>query len=167
MPDPIESAAASVATGPVRRHEAPLEVPEVREVPRAVLASQREAAEAMPPPADVDVADVAAWSARLDGWFASGATVAVWHCDETAARFLATCDPDRSRVQLCVDEQPGRHGRFVPTSGHEVVRLSVLREERPDVVIVSSVAVDEVRVELQVLGVGPVELVELDSIAFG
>ena len=82
-------------------------------------------------------AAVAEWSARLDGWFASGRDVGLWGCGPRAVSLLTRCDPTASRVQLCVDPDPRRVGKFLPGTGHAVRPTYELGDLRPHVLIVT------------------------------
>ena len=62
----------------------------------------------------------------------------------------------RREIDAVVDINTHKHGRFLAGSGHEIVAPGALREIRPHVVLVMNpIYVDEIRAELQTLGLAP------------
>ena len=61
-----------------------------------------------------------------------------------------------SVIDQIVDINPRKQGRFVAGTGQQIVAPEALLESRPDVVIViNPVYRDEVRAQLQALGLSP------------
>ena len=115
--------------------------------------------------AEAHDAAVAEWSVRLDNWFADGERVALWGCGNRGIHLLCRCDRDADRVGLCVDLNPRRQGRFVPTTGHAVEPPDALRAFDPTVLIVSHDAyADEIAHDVAAMGLTP-QLAVLPSTA--
>ena len=117
--------------------------------------------------AEAHDATVAEWSVRLDNWFADGERVALWGCGNRGIHLLNRCDRDADRVGLCVDINPRRQGRFVPTTGHAVESPDALRAFDPTVLVVSHDAyADEIARDVAAMGLTP-QLAVLPSTAAG
>jgi SAM-dependent methyltransferase len=114
--------------------------------------------------ADLHAAAIAEWSARLDGRYANGDTIALWGCGARGIHLLTQCDPLASRVQHVVDINPNRQGRFVPLTGHQIKAPYHLKLDRPDVVIVSNAAyIAEILADLAAIRIEPRETAAIES----
>lgn len=65
------------------------------------------------------------WRSRLDEL---GSRVAIWGAGAKGATFVNLADPDCRRVRCVVDVNPGKHGKFIPGTGHPIVSPATLDE---------------------------------------
>ena len=85
---------------------------------------------------------------------------ALWGAGAKGVTFATTIDPDRARVELLVDRNPQKQGRYVPVSGHPVLSPAAAAAAGLGAVVVMNAAyAGEVDAELLALGVAPVRLV--------
>jgi SAM-dependent methyltransferase len=99
-------------------------------------------------------AQVAAWDERLAGLFAGGRRAVVWGAGSKGVAFLGAL-PAAERIEVAVDVNPYKHGMFMAGTGRRIVPPAFLADYRPDVVIVMNpIYLDEIRAELDRLGVG-------------
>jgi len=97
---------------------------------------------------------VNAWAARLHEFRDAGLRVAVWGAGSKGVTFLNVV-PGGREVELVVDLNVRKHGRFVPGTGQRVERPEAAGAVKPDVVIaMNPLYVDEIRARLQKLSVG-------------
>lgn len=95
------------------------------------------------------------WLARLGALRAGGKRTVVWGGGSKAVSFLTTLGL-KDEVDFVVDINPHKHGKFVPGAGHAVMDPAVLREKKPDcVVLMNPIYEREVRAQLDSLGVHP------------
>lgn len=99
------------------------------------------------------------WSERLEAWADEGRRIALWGIGSKGTAFLnAVGGPF---VDVLVDANVRKHGRFIPVVGRPVHPPSILSQEPPDTVLVSNpLYLDEIRAELEDLGLDT-ELVTL------
>ncbi|NIR28435.1 MAG: methyltransferase domain-containing protein [Gammaproteobacteria bacterium] len=101
------------------------------------------------------------WLGVLVDAKASGRRVALWGGGSKAVSFLTTLGVPEA-VDLVVDVNPHKHGKFLPGTGHETVSPQRLQRERPDTVIaMNPVYVQEIQADLQRLEVDA-EVLALD-----
>ena len=138
----------------------------IEAVPGAAFASPAPApATALPGELHRAVEDFAArfrervdhWNARLGGPGGDAASAprrpVVWGAGSKGVSFLNATIAG-SRVQYVVDINPRKHGKFVAGAGQQIVPAELLRDYRPDLVIVMNPAYgDEIRARLESLGV--------------
>ncbi len=97
--------------------------------------------------------EVESWRSALNALRADHKRVAIWGAGGRGITFLNTVcgEPGESltQVQLAVDINPARQGKFLPRTGQEVVSPEGLRGESPDVVVLTNATYEgEVRAEL-------------------
>jgi SAM-dependent methyltransferase len=90
----------------------------------------------------------------------AGKRIAVWGSSSKGVAFLTTLGV-HDAIDVVVDINPYKQGRFMPGSGHEIVSPEALVERAPDCVIaMNPVYLEEIRADLEGLGLNP-ELVAL------
>lgn len=93
------------------------------------------------------------WTARLKRESAAGHRVALWGAGARAISFLCSV-PDLSAVQMAIDINPARQGRFLPKTGLPVVSPESLESSGVDLVIATNPNfAQEIRGHLADLGV--------------
>ena len=80
-------------------------------------------------------ARIEAWRRRIRDLAKQGKRIAVWGSGSKCVSFLSTLDIC-DEIAAVVDINPHRHGRFLARSGKRVDAPQVLRDVKPDVVIV-------------------------------
>jgi SAM-dependent methyltransferase len=99
------------------------------------------------------------WRTTLAETRAAGRPVAVWGAGSKAVAFLTTLAAD-GEVACAVDVNPYKQGMYIAGTGHEVVSPAELRARRPGLVIaMNPVYMGEIRRDLDLRGLGGVELV--------
>jgi SAM-dependent methyltransferase len=99
------------------------------------------------------VEKVEAWAARLAELAARDRRVALWGAGSKGVTFLNVV-PGADRIDLVVDVNERKHGRFVPGTGHEIRSQDAVRDHAPDVVLVMNrLYVSEIRRTLRRLNV--------------
>ena len=101
-------------------------------------------------------------SSRIEEWrqmvgpaAGEGGRVAIWGSGSKATAFL-TALANEASVDLVVDVNPRKQGRFVAGTGQRIVAPERLATFRPDLVIVMNPAYEsEIRAELARLGISP------------
>lgn len=101
-----------------------------------------------------------AWSSQLARWddllaelFRDGSTVALWGAGSKGVTFLNAV-PSAREVDIAVDVNPRKHGRYVPGTGQRVVAPEALGEDPPDaVVLLNAIYRDEVGEMMGKIGV--------------
>jgi hypothetical protein len=79
------------------------------------------------------------WRRQLEEWAAQGQKVVIWGAGSKGNTFLNVLAKG-AEVELAVDVNPRKHGRFVVGTGQEIVGPERLRSVRPDVVVVMNPA---------------------------
>jgi SAM-dependent methyltransferase len=98
---------------------------------------------------------VAGWKTELVQQKAEGKKVVVWGSGSKGVAYLTTLGI-RDEVEVVVDINPYKHGKFMPGTGQEIVSPEFLREYRPDhVVVMNPIYVDEIRESLLAMGLSP------------
>jgi hypothetical protein len=77
------------------------------------------------------------WREQLSAWHSAGTRVAMWGAGTKGVTFLNFVAP-HEEVGVVVDVNPRKHGRHLAGTGHRVDPPTVLRDYRPDVVIVAN-----------------------------
>lgn len=111
-------------------------------------------------------------SAVLSGWRSSMATtraegksIAVWGASSKTVSFLSAL-PAKT-IEVAVDINPYKQGKFLPGSGIAVIAPEELRSHRPDVVVVMNpIYRDEISQMLDDIGLQP-ELLSVGDIRLG
>jgi hypothetical protein len=98
---------------------------------------------------------IAEWRKRLESYREKGLKTVVWGAGSKGVTFLSTLNIPRA-VQYVVDINPHMSAHYMAKTGLEIVRPFVLRDYRPDVVIVMNpVYRGEIIAELANLGLRP------------
>lgn len=93
------------------------------------------------------------WQDRIAPTVARGGRVALWGGGSKAVAFLTTLE-EPSLVDVVVDINPHKHGRYIAGTGHPVVAPHALRDLRPDLVVaMNPVYASEIASALDDLGV--------------
>jgi cyclopropane fatty-acyl-phospholipid synthase-like methyltransferase len=101
------------------------------------------------------------WRSDLASVASSGGRVILWGGGSKAVAFLAALGEDE-RVDGVVDINPHKHGRFLAGTGHRVLAPAELRSLRPALVVaMNPIYLEEIRCELEGLGLADVRLVAL------
>ena len=78
-----------------------------------------------------------------------------WGAGSKAVAFLTTLGLT-SEIDVLVDVNPHKRGRFMPGTGHEVIGPDDLVARRPDcIVVMNPIYVDEIRRDLAARGLTP------------
>lgn len=102
------------------------------------------------------------WGDRLEGWNQAGKSVVIWGSGSKAVGFLAAV-ANSTIIDYVVDINPHKSGSFMAGTGQEIVQPEILREYRPDVVIImNAIYRPEISAQLMTLGLEPL-LVTLDD----
>jgi Methyltransferase domain/C-methyltransferase C-terminal domain len=95
------------------------------------------------------------WKNRLRTDRHAGRKTAIWGSGSKCVAFLSTLGA-RDFVDLIVDINPYRHGKFLAGSGMQIQPPESLREYRPDVVIaMNPIYKEEIRNDLERMGLKP------------
>ena len=95
------------------------------------------------------------WNERLAKLRHDGRRVAIWGSGSKAVAFLTILDAG-AEVDCVVDINPRKHDMYMAGTTHRIVPPALLQERRPDAVIVmNAVYRDEIRDELDSLGLAP------------
>jgi hypothetical protein len=98
---------------------------------------------------------VAEWRQRLQGYRDRGLKTVVWGAGSKGVTFLSCLDVPGA-VEYAVDINHNMCGYYMAKTGIEIVSPSMLREYRPDVVVVMNpVYRQEICAELAKLGLSP------------
>ena len=98
---------------------------------------------------------IEAWRKDLRRRLADGQTVAIWGSGSKCVAFLTTIGL-QDEIQLVVDINPYRHGKYIPGTGHRISAPSALSENTPDLVIVMNpVYRAEIQAEVDRMGIHP------------
>lgn len=105
------------------------------------------------------------WGERLATWADQGRRIALWGIGSKGTAFLSAVGGPF--IDVLVDVNERKHGRYVPAVGRPVESPAVLSEHSPDLVLVSNpLYLDEIKAEIENLGV-VAELVTLWSMDVG
>lgn len=92
------------------------------------------------------------WAAQIDE---AGDRVVIWGAGSKGVSFLTALGED-SPIRYAVDINPHKHGMFMAGTGQEIVAPDFLVDYRPELVIIMNpVYVEEIREDLQRLGLSP------------
>jgi len=92
------------------------------------------------------------WRDVIRGARAAGKKVVLWSALSKAVSFLTTLKVGDA-IEYAVDINPHRQGRFLPSTGQQIVAPAFLTEYRPDLVILMNpIYTDEVRRDLDTAG---------------
>ena len=95
------------------------------------------------------------WISRLNAFRADGKRTIVWGGGSKAVSFITTLGLE-DQIDFVVDINPYKHGKYVPGAGHVVLSPEVLREKKPDcVVLMNPIYEEEVRAQLASFGANP------------
>jgi threonine dehydrogenase-like Zn-dependent dehydrogenase len=95
------------------------------------------------------------WSARVREVADAGGRTVIWGSGSKGVAFLMALGTGATAVAAAVDINPFKHGRFLAGTGHPIVAPEELLDLAPDLVIAMNPAyLDEIRAELDRLGVG-------------
>ncbi len=93
------------------------------------------------------------WQQLLQAWHAQNRKVVLWGGGSKAVAFLATLKCSLT-VDLVVDINPHKQGRYLPGSGHRVVAPESLVSVQPDIILVMNpVYMEEIRSQLILLDI--------------
>ncbi|HDQ05820.1 MAG TPA: methyltransferase domain-containing protein [Candidatus Bathyarchaeota archaeon] len=95
------------------------------------------------------------WKNRLNECSADGKRVVVWGSGSKCVSFISTLGV-KDEIAHVVDINPFRHGKYLPGIGKKVVSPEILRDYKPDVVIVMNrIYQDEICKMLDDMGSAP------------
>lgn len=95
------------------------------------------------------------WRARLADLRARGGKAVIWGAGSKGVSFLTNLGL-RDEIEYAVDINPFKAGKFMAGTGHQIVAPEFLRRYRPDLVVVmNSIYLDEIRNQLDDLGLKP------------
>jgi hypothetical protein len=95
--------------------------------------------------ADLHRKTIASWADQLADARRAGQRVALWGAGTKGVTFLSSV-PGAADVELVVDVNPRKHGRFLPGTGQQVVGPEALAAAPPDLVLIMNpVYEDEIR----------------------
>jgi hypothetical protein len=95
----------------------------------------------------------AVWQQRLGHYEATGKKVAVWGTGGKGIGFLNAL-PTADQIDLVVDINPDKHGRFVPGSGQQIIPPERLVEYGPDVIVLTNALYEhEIKKQVSELGI--------------
>ena len=95
------------------------------------------------------------WLSVISDRRAAGQKIVVWGGGSKAVSFLTTLGLT-NEIELVVDINPHKHGKFVPGTGHAVIGPNALPKHHPDcVILMNPVYEKEVREILQGLKISP------------
>ncbi len=95
---------------------------------------------------------VALWQDRLARWAVEGKTVVAWGAGSKGVTFLNVLET-QEQIRYIVDINPRKRGMFVVGSGQEIVPPELMRQVRPDVVILMNPLYrDEIAASMTAMG---------------
>ncbi len=96
---------------------------------------------------------LARWSTELASLRANGKRAALWGAGSKGVTFVNAVDPDGAVIDVAVDGNTRKQGRFLPGTGQPIVAPADLAAVAPDVVIVTNpLYAEEIRRELRERG---------------
>lgn len=94
------------------------------------------------------------WRSRILTWQAEGKTMAIWGASSKTVGYLAATGVGDA-IDVVVDINPAKHGRYLPGSAHRVIAPSGLPRVAPDVVIaMNPIYVPEITDDVRSRGLG-------------
>jgi SAM-dependent methyltransferase len=94
------------------------------------------------------------WRTRLREVAATGGRTVVWGSGSKGVAFLAALGEDAALVEVAVDINPHKHGRYMAGTGHRIVAPKVLLDVRPALVVaMNSTYLAEIGADLTELGI--------------
>jgi SAM-dependent methyltransferase len=98
-------------------------------------------------------ATLARWKDLIGEYRRHGKTVVIWGSSSKGTAFLTTLGLGEE-IAYVVDINPYRQNKFMPGTGHEIVAPELMRDVRPDAVIVMNpIYCDEIGAQLAAMGV--------------
>jgi SAM-dependent methyltransferase len=95
------------------------------------------------------------WRRRIDEVIEKRQRAAIWGSGSKCVSFLSTLGIT-DEIDMIVDINPHRHGRYLAGSGKKISSPEALREYKPDVVIaMNPIYCDEIRNDLDRMGLNP------------
>jgi SAM-dependent methyltransferase len=95
------------------------------------------------------------WLTNINAEHAAGRKTILWGGGSKAVSFLTTLGLGE-QINSVVDINPHKHGKFIPGAGHPVVGPESLLHDPPDtVILMNPVYVNEVRAQLNSMGLDP------------
>ncbi len=102
---------------------------------------------------------VTGWQERLSTLREAGRSVAVWGAGAKGVSFANMAEPDA--IDCLVDINPHKKGRYIPTTGHQIVSPETLAERRTEtILLMNGNYADEVSESLNKLGLRAELLIE-------
>jgi SAM-dependent methyltransferase len=96
--------------------------------------------------------NVRSWKRKIETIRDKGLRAAIWGSGSKCVAFLSTLGI-KDEIEFVVDINPYRHGKYLPSSGKQIVAPAHLREYRPDVVIaMNPIYLEEIRSDLNRMG---------------
>jgi SAM-dependent methyltransferase len=100
-------------------------------------------------------AALARWTAALEGIRAGGGRAVLWGSGSKGVAFLTTLGVTDG-IELVVDINPHKRGKFMPGTGQEIVAPAFLTRYRPThVLVMNPIYTEEIRRDLGHLGLAP------------
>jgi len=95
------------------------------------------------------------WKNKVQRIRENGQRGVIWGSSSKCVAFLNTIGI-KDEIELIVDINPYRQGKYLPGSGKLIIAPNFLKEFRPDAVIaMNPIYLDEIRNELNSLGLNP------------
>jgi SAM-dependent methyltransferase len=95
------------------------------------------------------------WRRRIDEVIEKRQRAAIWGSGSKCVSFLSTLGIT-DEIDMIVDINPHRHGKYLAGSGKKISSPEALREYKPDVVIaMNPIYCDEIRNDLERMGLNP------------
>ncbi|MCZ7627713.1 MAG: class I SAM-dependent methyltransferase [Microthrixaceae bacterium] len=95
------------------------------------------------------------WSSKVTDVVRADGNVVIWGAGSKGVAFLTALDI-HDEIRFAVDINPHKHGMFMAGTGQEIVSPQHLVAYDPDLVVVMNpVYLDEIRAEIQELGIRP------------
>ncbi len=95
---------------------------------------------------------IGGWRSRLASLSSQGKRMAIWGSGSKCVSFLSSMGSD-VEIDMVVDINPFRHGKWLAGIGKQVVAPGTLRSSPPDVVVaMNPIYCDEIRRDLDAMG---------------
>lgn len=75
------------------------------------------------------------WKKRLQKFHVDGKRIVIWGSGSKCVSFLTTLQV-KDEIDYVVDINPYRHGKFLPSTGKEIMPPEILKKSKPDVILV-------------------------------
>ncbi len=110
--------------------------------------------------------NLARWSHKLQLWHKSSGRVAVWGAGAKGVTFVNMVDGDKELIDVVIDINPNKQGKFVPGTGHEIIGpQEIMNRGIRCVVVLNPNYVEEIRQLLVLQGLqGKIVLENLMSV---